>query len=331
MSSAARLAALALTLNGGLAGVASAASPPPAAPSSWLRRTFMTVSHVTARPKSGPAAEADLAAAALRAEMRSLSAELAEQREDYVRRLQELAGPLVRHEGTPEARAAYAQGERLTAEHRRASGPLILKLTVNALRLKAYRETGALPDSVPNLAELKAAVAGPWTPHSPEVPLPAGDLRALRLQLERWELKPAPKPRETLAPPPRTPAPAPKPAVRPLLRFEQDAGTGRERVDPIPGLLIALASPTPRARALAADELGRQGASAAKAVGPLRAALADPDARVRASAALALGGVGVCEPGLLDALRALRLDKNADVRLSASLALARLGAGSAAP
>lgn len=257
------------------------------------------------------AADAERAAAALRAESEALGAALAERRGDYVRRTMEIgrAG-----DATPDKAAAYASSERLTGEFRRASSPFLFKLTVNALRLKAYDETGVLPDTVPGLNEIAAAIDAPLAPGRPDVELPAGDLRRLKRQLERWDVKPAPRPAELLVV-----APAPHPA-----RIKRDAGTGRAPIDPVPGLIADLASPEPRARALAADELGRRGPDAVGAYGALHAALSDPDPRVRASAALALGGLGVDDRRLRESLTALLLDKDMDVRLSSKTALARL-------
>ena len=104
-----------------------------------------------------------------------------------------------------------------------------------------------------------------------------------------------------------------------------DAGIGKTAEDPVPALIARLALPDPRARARAADELGKRGLAAKQAVRPLRAALKDQDRRVRASAALALGGIGIGGMKVVtDLKRALR-DPDEDVRFSARLALDRLG------
>ncbi|MDX6769423.1 MAG: HEAT repeat domain-containing protein [Elusimicrobiota bacterium] len=278
-----------------------------------------------AAPLAAAAAGGADEAAALRAELRAKTAALEAQRGDFVRRLQEVAGPLVRSADGELTSAAYAQSERLTAEHRAATAPLLLELTAGALRLQAFKETGVLPDEAPDAEELLAAIMAPWQPSRPEVELPAGDLRALERQLERWSPKPARRPEPLVAAAPASPAARPLVAGLPA-RFARDAGTGRVRTDPVPGLLADLSAPEPRRRALAADELGGLGPAAAAAAGPLRAALSDPDARVRASAARALGVLGVRDPELRRSLEGLLLDASAEVRLSTKAALARLDA-----
>lgn len=136
--------------------------------------------------------------------------------------------------------------------------------------------------------------------------------------------------------PPRAPLPAAEsfPSAGPGIHHEpsepgaaslvEDAGTGKPENDPVPELIKRLSSAEPRARARAADELGKRGASALPAVPALRRALKDKDRRVRASAVLALGGVAGSVDGVDgDLHRALR-DKNEDVRFSAVIALQRL-------
>lgn len=272
--------------------------------------------------KTRPASETELAAQALRIQMRDLNEELAEMRELYVAKTLELAGPVVRDAG-PAARAAAAEARRLTELHRRDSAPLILRLTVNALRLQEYKKTGVLPDSVPDEEGLLAAIEGDWTPRRPEVEMPDGDLRRLKKQLERWDIKAPRRAPEALAAAPSA-APAAPPSLPPAA-LQRDAGRGRPEADPVPALLAQLSSPEPRERALAAEQLGGLGAKGAPAVAPLRALLKDSDGRVRGSAALALGGVGsAADAGLLEELRALSADRDPEVRLSSKVALSRL-------
>lgn len=289
------------------------------------RMTFMPVSDFSFQRKKGPSTEAEQAATALRIQSRNLNEELAERRGEYVRMLQELAGPHVSEPGSPAARAAASESERLTARHRKETGPLILKLTVNALRLQEYKKTGALPDSVPDEAELLAAIEAPWTPQQAEVELPDGDLRRLKKQLERWDLKPQKRPAEALAASKPAPGAPAKPSALPPAAIQKDAGTGRELGDPVPGLIAQLSAPEPRERALAAEQLGSLGTKAANGVSALRRSLKDADGRVRGSAALALGAVATAaEPGLLAELRALAADRDPEVRLSSQVALSRL-------
>jgi hypothetical protein len=117
----------------------------------------------------------------------------------------------------------------------------------------------------------------------------------------------------------RRDAPEPGPA-----EIVDDAGTGKPENDPIPELIKRLSSAEPRARARAADELGKRGAAALPAVPALRGALRDRDRRVRASAVLALGGVGGPVDGVKAELRRALRDGNEDVRFSAVIALRRL-------
>lgn len=288
------------------------------------RMVFLPVAEWPSTKKKGPASEAELAAQALRIQMRDLNEQLAEMRELYVAMTQEIAGPVVRDTG-PAARAAAEEAERLTELHRRDSAPLILRLTVNALRLQEYKRTGTLPDGVPNEAELRAAIDGDWTPRRPEVELPDGDLRRLKKQLERWDLK-APRPApESLAKAGAPPVPREAPVSPMPELFVKDAGRGLPGSDPLPALVAQLGSAEPRARALAAEQLGALGPSAAPALPALRGRLKDADRRVRGSAALALGSVGsASEPGLLEELRALSADGDPEVRLSSKVALSRL-------
>ena len=107
-------------------------------------------------------------------------------------------------------------------------------------------------------------------------------------------------------------------------RIVADKGTGKQEYDPIPDLLRQLRAVEPRKRARAADELGKRGKAALRAVPLLTKALKDKDRRVRASAVLALGSIG--DPASAkDLKRALR-DKDEDVRFSAMTALRRVTA-----
>lgn len=109
-----------------------------------------------------------------------------------------------------------------------------------------------------------------------------------------------------------------------------DAGMGKPENDPVPELIRRLSSAEPRARARAADELGKRGPAALPAVPALRRALKDRDRRVRASAVLALGGVAGSVEGVAGDLRRALRDRNEDVRFSAVIALGRLPASSRA-
>ena len=107
--------------------------------------------------------------------------------------------------------------------------------------------------------------------------------------------------------------------------LEADVGTGKADTDPVPALLALLGSSDPRARARAADELGKFGTASASAVPALSRALADRDARVRASAALALGNVGPASDPAVPALVAALKRGPEEVSWSAALALGRVG------
>lgn len=99
---------------------------------------------------------------------------------------------------------------------------------------------------------------------------------------------------------------------------------GKAPHDPVPDLIASLQSPDSRARARAADELGRMGAAAARAVRPLIAAARDPSPRVRASAGYALGNIGESSDDGLSALEEALKDPSPDVRHSAAGALSRI-------
>jgi hypothetical protein len=94
----------------------------------------------------------------------------------------------------------------------------------------------------------------------------------------------------------------------------------------LPDLIALLKSnASPRFRARIADELGRRGEEAAKAVPALLDALDDKSALVKASAVLALGNIGGDAATLRLKLTPLLQDRNPDVKMSAQTALARLG------
>jgi hypothetical protein len=120
-------------------------------------------------------------------------------------------------------------------------------------------------------------------------------------------------------------APAPEPrALEPAAAaFVADAGTGKPEQDPIPGLIERLSDSDPHRRARAADELGKRGLAAAKAVPALCRALTDRDRRVRASAVLALGSAGAGAEAVASDLRRALRDQDEDVRFSAGIALER--------
>lgn len=119
------------------------------------------------------------------------------------------------------------------------------------------------------------------------------------------------------------PAPEAGPAEPAAAAFVADAGTGKPEQDPIPGLIERLSDSDPHRRARAADELGKRGPAAAKAVSALRRALRDRDRRVRASAVLALGSAGAGADAVAADLRRALSDKDEDVRFSAGIALER--------
>lgn len=183
------------------------------------------------------------------------------------------------------------------------------------------------------------AMAGPREAASPETLPRAGPGFEPRPAAVPRELSPETPGRRAPAPAsPRAPLPAPEamPAAGPGLHREPvergeaglvtDAGTGKPEIDPVPELIRRLASAEPRARARAADELGKRGPAALPAVPALRRALKDRDRRVRASAVLALGGVGGSVKGVGDDLRRALRDRNEDVRFSAVIALHRFRA-----
>jgi hypothetical protein len=185
-------------------------------------------------------------------------------------------------------------------------------------------ETVAPPNAASEAESMPAPPAG-----LPERPAPEGTAAALAPDdrpipngtVAVPKTKRAP---DSLPPPPEglpeRHAPATNgPAIMP------DAGTGKVSVDPLPALKRLLADADPRARARAADELGRRGTAAAAAVPALVAALKDRDRHVRASAALALGNLGsaadAAVPALVDALKR----GPEEVAWSAAVALGRIG------
>lgn len=212
-------------------------------------------------------------------------------------------------------------------ESRRTTRPLIIEMTVLARRLQRYRETGELPETIDDLAEVERLIDDPWAALPAdadplekvtkvrELPL---DLGELIKELERYA-RPA---RQTLAPPPALPV-ARRLGPASLPRMERDAGRGRRRTDPVPELVELLSAPEARQRALAADMLGSLGPEAKAAVPQLRRALADADARVRASAAQALGRTAAVEAE--GDLRERLKDADGEVRRSTKRALEELG------
>lgn len=276
-------------------------------------------------------------ARALERRLEALHETLRAQNADFDRASLELAGAARWFASVPPESSEW---ERLQAELQRIldkypKASLILEMTIAARRLQVYRETGELPADVPDREQIRLLLENPWdriVRDPREEPTTTfeleKDILALARQIERFnrlpETQAARKPAE---PPLRTPAPLPeKPVARGArqLELEQDGGTGREAVDPVPGLIALLASPEPRKRALAADELGRRGAASPEAAAALRKALGDDAARVRASAALALGGFGERGRRLAEELRFLMTDPSAEVRFSARTALDRL-------
>lgn len=236
--------------------------------------------------------------------------------------------------GTKEAASVTGELNRKLAAHHQAVVPIALERTILALRLQAYRDTGGLPDSVPNAEALASFISRPWKPApgsgskdclaldrcQPTPSLELG-LPALIKQLDRYHAhEPAAVAAKAPASrlPPRATAPSEtKLAARPV---------ARKGADLVGQLVSSLASPDPRRRALAADSLGSLGPSASAAVPTLRRALTDADPRVRASSALALGSVAPALPEIIEDLRRTMFDPNEDVRLSSQTALGRLAA-----
>jgi hypothetical protein len=168
-----------------------------------------------------------------------------------------------------------------------------------------------MPRGEPASAPGESAPVAPRL-ESPDARAPAASAAPPAAPRAREEFPPAPPASEA-----RTSAPG-------AAELVPDDGTGKPEKDPIPGLIERLSDSDPHRRARAADELGKRGAAAAKAVPALRRALGDRDRRVRASAVLALGSAGSAEAGVEgDLKRALR-DKDEDVRFSAGIALERL-------
>lgn len=233
--------------------------------------------------------------------------------------------------GTKEAAAASAKLKGKLEAHHKATVPIALARTILALRLQAYRETGELPDSVPNAEALASFLAEPWKPApgsgtkgclaldrcSPAPSLELG-LPELIKQLDRYHAhEPAAVAAKSHLPPRAT---APRETKLSAKRAAPKAA------DLVGQLVSSLASPDPRRRALAADSLGSLGRSASAAVPTLRRALSDADPRVRASSALALGSVAPALPEIIEDLQRTMFDPNEDVRLSSQTALGRLAA-----
>lgn len=235
--------------------------------------------------------------------------------------------------GTKKASAATAELNRKLEAHHQASVPIALARTILALRLQAYRETGQLPDSVPNTEALASLISRPWKPSPGSgtngclaldrcMPTPSLELGLPELikQIERYHAHEPAAIASRISSVPRPPrAPA---------RIETKAVSWRAapKGELVGQLVTSLASPDPRRRALAADTLGSLGRSASAAVPTLRRALSDADPRVRASSALALGSVASALPEIIEDLRRTMLDPNEDVRLSSQTALGRLAA-----
>jgi hypothetical protein len=162
-----------------------------------------------------------------------------------------------------------------------------------------------------------AAAAAPKTPppegiesaRAPDRPGAAAELNA-----------PAGGAPETL--PPGRPFPARDDGASAPPRFEASGSKGPH--DAVPDLIDALKSADERARARAADELGKMGPPAARAVPALIAAMRDASRKVRASAVIALGDIGAASGEAVPSIIRALDDKNADVRYSAALALSRI-------
>jgi HEAT repeat protein len=195
----------------------------------------------------------------------------------------------------------------------------------------AARET---PEQERRAAELDALLA-PGSPETlPPGPPAAAPRAAPAAEAPRYESPdarllaagsmPASRPGAPQALPPGLPAPEARAPDAGEAAFVADAGTGKPERDPIPVLIEQLSASNPRGRARAADELGKRGAAAARAVPALRRALSDRDRRVRASAVLALGSAGAGAKGVAADLRRALRDKDEDVRFSAGIALERL-------
>ncbi|MBI4347147.1 MAG: HEAT repeat domain-containing protein [Elusimicrobia bacterium] len=238
---------------------------------------------------------------------------------------------------SPEVREAKVEMRRILELYPKA--PIFLEMTLLARRLQIYKETGELPPDIPDREAIRKLLDNPWERVAMKDPTREvvktfaleKDIARLEKQIARYArlagpklaAQPAAPKAEPLPPtppaPPRLQAPAP-----PKPELAEDAGLGREEIDPIPRLLEQLVSADARQRALAADELGRHGEAARPGLHLLTLALSDPQARVRASAALALGGLGPLPQESMAALEAARQDKSDDVRFSAKAALQRL-------
>jgi len=234
--------------------------------------------------------------------------------------------------------------EGLLAEQKRAMDPLIIEMTVLARRLQRFKETGELPEEIPDMDQVEELVRNPWKTWNP-LPWLEEDLPALIEQMKPFDdidrrfpmLARTSKAEEiprmaNFAP--EVPGGEPLPAVPPIprhersvrlgARMERDAGYGRRRTDRVLELMGLLSSDSARARALAADELGMHGAGAAAAVPALMRALSDGDPRVRASAVMALGSIPGLPQDALEGIRRALDDANQDVRFSARVASGRL-------
>jgi hypothetical protein len=230
-------------------------------------------------------------------------------------------------ENSKQAKEAAALLGRLIETDEKIKAPVVLEMTIVGRRLQRYKETGDISaPSVAEVAQLKDELAHPWTHWTPDPKL-SGDIVELQSQVREAGrlLDRLPEvAKKTTAPPP---APAPrtpklsagiaKTPARPMKSLREEPAT-------LPDLMDWLASPDPRRRALAADELGTRDKAAAPALPELRRALSDPDARVRASTVLAISTIAAPTPDIVQEIRRALSDKNEDVKLSARTALERL-------
>lgn len=250
---------------------------------------------------------------------------------------------------TQQAAEAKAILDAKLKERRQAEVPILLEIAVLAQRLQTYRETGNLPNSVPNVEELAALIENPWGGDSNENSKECTVLdrcRPIRIldsylptmikQLKRFHAAKPPLIAKVPAPTGRRgprihaqayPLPSrksPEPAMPKAKIVQENPKLQNETVE---DLIALLSTAEPRQRALAADMLGNRGLEASSAVPTLRKALKDRDPRVRASAALALGGIASATPDTIEDLRRFLLDPNEDVRFSSRAALGRLATG----
>ena len=117
------------------------------------------------------------------------------------------------------------------------------------------------------------------------------------------------------------------PAFAYLLGGDNVVGLGAGDATDAPPLIKVLREGDARARADAAEELGRIGPAAAAALPVLREAFKDPDAQVRLTAALAVAQVNPKERSAVPVLVAGLKDAAPEVRRAAAAALGKLGPG----